>query len=336
MILAGVRACCLIHRAVLFLGIIITAIVATSSNQARAAEPELKAEIAALIKDLDDDAFKVRERAFNRLLKIGIPALPQLQAATNSDSLEQRHRARILTAGIRHGLLRSAFQELARQDDEMLDLEQGMWLMSRMIDPAVRREDLSRQLDVLADRVRKKLGKDVNPRTADPQKVVAAIQEVLFVEEKFTGNRDDYNNPQNSSLAHVLASRKGLPILLSQVVVSVGQRIRAPLVGLGLPGRFMVKYDGAQAPEGFPKRDIVLDPFGGGKIVASDELATIIPGFDPEDSLEPYGRRETMVRMLQNLVTHFTAASQSEQAALAREFHDLVEANADREDDPFR
>lgn len=336
MIFSGTSA----HRptlsAHLFLVIVLATLLVALPGRAVSEEPDTKTTIAALIKDLDDDAFKVRERAFNQLLKIGIPALPQLQAASNSESLEQRHRARILTAGIQKGLFRSAFRELARQEDDELDLEQGMWLMSRMIDPAVRREDLSRQLDALAEKVRQKLGKDVNPRTADPRKVVEAIQQVLFVEEKFTGNREDYNNPQNSSLSHVLASRKGLPILLSQVVVSVGRRIRAPIVGLGLPGRFMVKYDGAQAPEGFPKRDIVLDPFGGGKIVTSDELATIIPGFDPEASLEPYGRRETMVRMLQNLVTHFSAANQSAQAELAREFHDLVEANPDGEDDPFR
>lgn len=302
---------------------------------APAADPDDAAAIEKLIRQLDDDSFKVRESAFNKLLAIGLPALPQLQAASNSPSFEQRHRVRMLAAGIQKGVLREAFLELARQEDEELDLEQGMWLMSRMIDPAVRRDDLSRQLDDLADKVRKKLGKDVSPRTADPRKVVEAIQQVLFVEQKFTGNRDDYNNPQNSSLSHVLASRKGLPILLSQVVISVARRVRAPIVGLGLPGRFMVKYDGAQAPEGFPKTDIVLDPFGDGKIVTSDELATMIPGFDPEESLEPYGRRETLVRMLNNLVSDFSQARQSAQADLAREFLNIVQANGDN-DDPFR
>jgi regulator of sirC expression with transglutaminase-like and TPR domain len=268
-------------------------------------------------------------------LEIGLPALPQLTAAANNPSLEQRHRVRLLLTLIQQRVLRASFEQLARQDDEDLDLEQGMWLISRIIDPAVRRDDLSRQLDELAQRVRARLGKDVNPRTADPQKVVAAIQQVLFVEQGFTGNVADYSNPKNSSLSHVLASRKGLPILLSQIVVCVGQRIHAPLVGLGLPGRFMVKYDGAQAPEGFAKTDIVLDPFGGGKVVATEALAKQIPGFDPEEHLEAYGRRETLTRMLRNVVSDFATARQAAHADLAREFLDLVESHGPS-DDPFQ
>jgi regulator of sirC expression with transglutaminase-like and TPR domain len=302
---------------------------------ATAGEPDSTAAIAALVKQLDNDAFAIRERAYQKLLEIGLPALPQLQGAVNSPSFEQRHRARALVGGIQGQVLRAAFKELARQDDEQLDLEQGMWLMSRLLDPAVRRDDLTRQLDELADKVRKELGKDVTARSADPRKVVAALQQVLFVKEKFTGNRDDYNNPQNSSLSHVLATRKGLPVLLSQVVVSVAQRVRAPIVGLGLPGRFMIKYDGSQAPEGFAKDDIVLDPFGNGKIVTNDELATMIPGFDPDSSLEPYGRRETLIRMLRNLISDLSQAKQTAQADLAREFLDLVQANGNG-DDPFR
>lgn len=307
-----------------------------SSRPARGQEPPTQAAIESLIKQLDDDSFKTREAAFKELLEIGLPALPQLQAASNSPSFEQRHRSRALAAGIQKGVLRAAFEELSRKEDEELDLEQGMWLMSRMIDPTVRRDDLTRQLDELADKVRRKLGKDVNPRTADPRKVVEAFQQVLFVEQRFTGNRDDYNNPKNSSLAHVLATRKGLPVLLSQIVVAVATRVRAPIIGIGLPGRFMVKYDGSQAPEGFAKADIVLDPFGDLKIVTNDDLATMIPGFDPEESLEPYGKRETLVRMLRNLASDFAIAKQTAQADLAREFLDIVEANGSGSDDPFR
>ena len=298
------------------------------SRPAVCAEPDTAA-IARLVNELDDDSFTIRETAYRKLLEIGLPALPELQAASNSESLEKRQRARQLAAGIQHRLLRAGFVELARQAEKDLDLEQGMWIISRMINPAVRRDDLSRQLDDLAERVRRRLGKEVNPRTADPAKVVDAVRHVLFTDLGFTGNREDYDNPKNSSLAHVLAGRKGLPILLSLVVVSVGKRLHAPFVGVGVPSRFMVKYDGSQAPEGFPKTDIVIDPFGGGTIMTNEALKMSIPAFDPEEHLAPYGNRETLARMLRNLISDFASAKQTAQADLAQEFLSLVESYED-------
>jgi regulator of sirC expression with transglutaminase-like and TPR domain len=317
----------MIHRRRQFalLAILAAAVPLCSAPFVWGAEPN-KAAIARLVNELDDDSFTVRETAYRKLLEIGLPALPDLQAAANSTSLEKRHRARQLAAGIQHQVLRAGFTELARQPDEELDLEQGMWLMARMIDPAVRRDDLSRQLDDLAERVHARLGKDVNPRKADPAKVVEAVRHVLFTDLGYIGNRDDYNNPKNSSLVHVLATRKGLPILLSQVVVAVGRRLHVPFVGIGLPGRYMVKYDGAQAPEGFAKSDIVIDAFGGGTIMTNEALKMSIPAFDPEEHLAPYGNRETLARMLRNLVSDFATAKQTAQAELAQELLTLVES----------
>src|SRR5438874_1939907 len=94
-------------------------------RSAAAAEPEVDAAtIELLVKDLDADAFAVRERAYRKLFEIGLPALPRLQQAASSPAPEMRHRARLLATGIQHRILRAAFAELARQSDEELDLEQ--------------------------------------------------------------------------------------------------------------------------------------------------------------------------------------------------------------------
>ena len=51
------------------------------------------ARLARLIKDLDDDVFKVRERAWRELVEIGEPAVQALRAALKSPSAEVRDRA---------------------------------------------------------------------------------------------------------------------------------------------------------------------------------------------------------------------------------------------------
>ena len=50
----------------------------------------------------------------------------------------------------------------------------------------------------------------------------AALCEVLFAEEAFRGDDDDYDQPSNSSVARVLARRRGLPITLSILAIEVG------------------------------------------------------------------------------------------------------------------
>ena len=76
----------------------------------------------------------------------------------------------------------------------------------------------------------------------------------------------------------------------------------------------MVKYDGSQAPAGTPQQDILLDPFGGGKVLTWEQLQKMIPGTDRESALEASTRRETVVRMLRNLEADYRETGNLEAA----------------------
>lgn len=295
-----------------------------------AAHAERLAEVRRLIAELDGPSFQQREVATRRLLELGEIAAEPLDEATLSKSAEVRTRATAILRVLRVRPLRTAFAELARQPDEKLNLEQGMWLIARIVDPKVRREDLTRQLDEIAARVRVRLGPDLNPRTGDPQKVVETLRLVLFEEYKFTGNADDYNNPNNSSLAKVLETRKGLPILLSHVVVAVAERLGVPIIGLPTPGRYIVKYDASKAPAGFKLDDIYIDPFADGKILSKDELLKMFPGGDPA-SIIPGTRRSVLIRMMNNLETHLFGRGQTEKAQQVVEYKLILSTTSDDE-----
>ena len=103
-----------------------------------------------------------------------------------------------------------AFTRLAKQtDDAKIDLDEGMWLIAMLVDPAADREKIDKQLDRLAARVQARLGKDVDAKTADPQKVVAALRQVIFSEEKFNGNTANYDHPDIIINAFEGGGRKG-------------------------------------------------------------------------------------------------------------------------------
>jgi len=73
--------------------------------------------------------------------------------------------------------------------------------------------------------------------------------------EGFAGNRADYYDPRNSYLHHVIERRTGIPLTLSIVTIEVGRRLGVPVVGVGLPGHFIVR-DAVDA-------DAFADPFDG-------------------------------------------------------------------------
>src|SRR6059058_5909696 len=94
------------------------------------------------------------------------------------------------------------------------------------------------ELDRLADGVRPRLRGGLREQ-------VSALGTWLFEEQGFRGNATDYYDPRNSYLNEVLDRRTGIPITLSVVTISVAQRAGLEVVGVGLPGHFIVKAVGA-------------------------------------------------------------------------------------------
>jgi Transglutaminase-like superfamily len=122
-----------------------------------------------------------------------------------------------------------------------------------------------------------------------PDELARACTQLLGVTHGFTGNRDDYDHPDNSMLDIVLSRRRGLPILLSVVYIEVARRAGIPLAGVGLPGHFVVGHFGPDPP-------LLLDPFAGGQIIdARVEL----------EAVRPWRAHEIAMRMLTNLTVAY-------------------------------
>jgi regulator of sirC expression with transglutaminase-like and TPR domain len=259
--------------------------------------------------------------------------LPALRRRREGASHEVSFRVVRIADRISQAVMTANFERLAAQEvDAKIDLEQGMWLIARIGNPLVRREELTKQLDALASSVRLQLGDDVDPAKADPTRVVHAIRAVLFGEDGFKGVMVG-ENPDNSSLELVLRRKRGLPIMLSHVVVAVADRLHVPVVGLALPGRYMVKYEGARAPAGFARDDIIFDPYNGGHIIPRNELAQALGfangRFDLEQSLVPCAKRATLVRMLKNVHMDYVRVGQGQKAAEVARYKRILDVDGE-------
>jgi regulator of sirC expression with transglutaminase-like and TPR domain len=167
--------------------------------------------------------------------------------------------------------------------------------IARDVYPDLDFEQVLSRIEALAGRVRERCSPEGGPRY-----IIGQINWVLFVEEGFRGNVDDYDNPRNSYLNEVLDRRLGLPITLSILYASVASKAGLTLGLANLPMHFALQVP---VPEG----PLFVDPFHEGRMLdlpACERFLSDLAGRAVQIGSEVLRRCEPSVvvaRMLRNL-----------------------------------
>ncbi|HEY5162480.1 MAG TPA: transglutaminase-like domain-containing protein [Terriglobales bacterium] len=192
--------------------------------------------------------------------------------------------------------LAADFASLLEADDDHILLAEAALTIARIEYPGLAFAPYLATLNDLAARVQSRV-----PHVAETRDVIAALNTVLFDEEGFSGNCDDYYDPRNSFLNDVLERKTGIPITLALVYLEVARRVGFPLFGVGMPGHFLLKHYDQDGRETF------IDAFNSGRIMTADDcqrrLDEIYAG---QMALQPHflmsmTRRQILTRMLNNL-----------------------------------
>lgn len=98
-------------------------------------------------------------------------------------------------------------------------------------------------------------------RTQHGQEYARTMLTVFRDELGFAGVPEHgYYAADNSLLDTVLARRRGLPIMLTLVLVAIGKRLGIAIDGIGLPGHFVARYHSDVRGDAGPW---LMDPFNG-------------------------------------------------------------------------
>ena len=199
------------------------------------------------------------------------------------------------------------FQMVTTREDDEIDLATAALLIAAGEYPDLNIDQQLAILDSLAEGAAYRIGTD-----RDPFYCVNNLTEYLFDEVGFQGNQTDYYDPRNSYLNEVLQRRTGLPITLCLVCIEVGKRLDIPLVGVGLPGHFVLSHRS--------QTDLIIDPFRRGILLSEEECAQILKNvlgtnveWDPR-YLTPASNREFIARILRNLKGIYLNRRDHEQA----------------------
>ncbi|HEY2249752.1 MAG TPA: transglutaminase family protein, partial [Planctomycetaceae bacterium] len=253
--------------------------------------------IKQLIDELPADA-AARPDAAAKFTNDGLAGVAALRE--RAKALEQQsQQLKKLAQAVHHRRVEKELADLfSKPTDDDIDLFHAALLVALLdneeVDVAGYRQEL--------DRMGREIAREC-PADTDEATRLKALNKYLFDEHGFHGSRGEYYHRSNSYVNEVLDDREGLPITLSVIYIELARKIGLKVVGVGLPGHFMVRFEPSQG------ESQLIDVYERGQVFPQPEAEKLVrAAFDrpptEADFAAAYAaasKRAIIVRMLGNL-----------------------------------
>lgn len=284
------------------------------------------AQIDALISLLDDTDNEVVMHVTNELLRYGFDIIPRLEHAWED------HPDVVLQERIENLIHQIQFEHVY----ELLqlwvlgggqDLLDGMLIIARYQYPDLDEAKIRNQIES----IRIDAWMEMNYYLTALEKV-RILNHILFRVHGFSGNTDNYNDPQNSFFNKVLESKKGNPISLCILYMIIAQRLKVPIYGVNLPQHFVLTYldDSEQAMQ-LPLMEraplFYINAFNRGMVFGKkeiDQFLKLIKMDTQERFFTPCNNFDILTRVFNNLIHSYTEAGKPEKAEELGRLRDLI------------
>jgi regulator of sirC expression with transglutaminase-like and TPR domain len=216
---------------------------------------------------------------------------------------------------------RKRFREIAGLPEPSLDLVEASLVIALEDDPGIAIDRYLQQVNEWTDAIRERL-----EGSRHVERIVDSINRLLFEEEGFHGEDEDYYDPRSALLNTTLDSHAGLPITLSILYIEISRRVGIDVSGVSLPGRFLVKFSGEFG-------QLVIDPFDGGRVLTTIELQKLLDDVYGggvrlrEHHLRSFSSKEILARELAHLKSAYLARHDLTRAAASMDRLLILDAN---------
>ncbi len=251
-----------------------------------------KKNLPYLLELIDDETEEVRKEILRQLNDYGGKLEEDLSEYKQGFSSEKFKIIKPIIDRNRREWLMNHWFEWDKEKGEYAKLFQAMNMITRYQYGATIKDELNIQFDNLASKFKKKyfFGNEID------------LAQYLFQEVKLVGEKQNYYNPFNSNLLHVINKKKGIPISLTLIYMLVGDRLGFTIEGCNFPGHFLAKIE-------LDNELILVDGFNGGKLIFERDLYELEP--DTIEAVTKIVKMHTSSRMivrrvLNNLVNAYT------------------------------
>ncbi|MBP5858684.1 transglutaminase family protein [Marivibrio halodurans] len=208
---------------------------------------------------------------------------------------------------------RQILRDIGRSRDARLPLGLGALALAAGEAPAARLDTYRAHIERMTADVREIVG-DAPAGSLPVAEACDAIAHVLYGLHGYQGDHETYDDLQNANLIRVIDRRKGLPVALGILYITLARAVGIDAVGLDFPGHFLVRVD-----SGGERR--VIDPFDGGAPRDAASLRGMLKttlGADAELSqrhYEPAADKDVLLRLQNNLKLRLIQRQQVDRAA---------------------
>ena len=257
-------------------------------------------EVKALISLLDDSDKEVYSHIEEKLISLGREVIPFLEDAWSHafDAVLQQRIEAIVHRIQFENLLEDLKLWIHTNDDNLLN---GALLIARYQYPDM---DTSRIFEQL-QQIKKEIWLELNENLTALE-IINIINHILFTNHNFSGNTANYHAPQNSFINIVLESKKGNPLTLGIVYLTIAEMLGLPIYGVNLPEHFVLAYCGNDEHFQLDKKNVLcyINPFSKGTVFGKSDIDVFVNRLKltPQDShYYPCSNRDMILRMVRNL-----------------------------------
>jgi regulator of sirC expression with transglutaminase-like and TPR domain len=270
-----------------------------------------EAQQVALIKLLGDEDPTVYQAVKEKIISLGSDTQIWLKPCQLSGDPMLRRHAQDIVRHFNRQLADTRFMAYCLQEEDQIDLEKGALLMAQTQFPDINASAYSAVLDDLAGELREWLA-----ASDQKERLLVRVNQFLFEEKGFTGNMENYYDPENSFLNRVLDRRTGNPVSLCLIYVLLMRRLGFPVSGVGLPGHSVCRFLTAT-------EEVYVDAFNLGKLLTRNDCIEHLTRCKHEvrdEYLTPMSARRMLARMCGNLEQIYLELQQTDDAARVQRY----------------
>jgi len=256
-----------------------------------------------LITLLDDDDQEVVAHVSERIKSLGKSIVPTLEKVWNPDfNPIQSERLENLIHEIQFEALLHAIE--VWREAPTVDILKGYYLISSYFFPDLNFDEIERKVK----KIRQKIWIELNYNQT-PLEQVQIFNHVFYYHLGFLGDQEAATNP-DFCINHVLDSKKGNPISLGLLYISLAQSLQLPIYGVRLINYFIMAF--CKTPSFGEKNEgnesdvlFYINPFQKGVIFSKNQIDDYIKRMDTitkPQYFNPANSTEVIIELIDYLI----------------------------------
>lgn len=265
-------------------------------------------EIVSLINLLDDPDENIFQHVQDKLIQIGVEAIPYLERSWEENKYTGLFQVRIETLidTIQFNQIKEDLNDWNNSENNILD---GWILLTKWQFPGINESTIKGKIE----EIKNDIWIEIKGKQTAQEKILT-FNKVFYTNYKFQGNTKNYHSPINSFIHTVLETKHGNPLSLAILYSTIAQMLHIPIYGVNLPNHFILAYVESDLRsndfKNLNRKDILfyINAFSNGSILNEKDIHSFLKQLkiEPNESFYiPCSNKTILLRIITNLISSY-------------------------------